>query len=368
MIATQKRCNSMILVDFSGIMFQNIFASVSIAKPIPNETGKYSSVDFMPVAKGLILDTLFNFQRQYSQVKGDITICLDDNSVQNWRRSILPYYKSTRKLNREESEIPFDEVFKDIDEFLRQIRVNTPWKVVSVPSAEADDVILCLAKHFSVKEPVLIVSSDKDMIQAQRYPNVSQYSPMTKSFVTPESKGGDMTFWLTEHVMLGDSADEIPKVTDYTQFSDSFYKYLRDNNYDYTEEEYSEFPPAMRNMVEFNYNVLNRYNKKDIWKNIRFGPKTVQKMLENNSIEEFLDSNPLYRKNYERNRRLILDDYIPDDIRTECIRQYTEQSKEVTSENTRAFKDYLVSSGLSQFAETLPFNFVSGVISIEDFL
>lgn len=362
------RINSMILVDFSSILFQHIFGSITLANPIPDETGKYSVNDFIHIAKGLILSFLFDLQRQHSLDKGDITLCLDDSEKQNWRRSILPSYKMTRKSSRQESQIPFDDVFKSVDEFLRQIRVNTPWKVVSVPSAEADDVILCLAKHFSAKEPVLIVSSDKDMIQAQRYPNVSQYSPMTKSFVTPESKGGDMTFWLTEHVMLGDSADEIPKVTDYTQFSDSFYKYLRDNNYDYTEEEYSEFPPAMRNMVEFNYNVLNRYNKKDIWKNIRFGPKTVQKMLENNSIEEFLDSNPLYRKNYERNRRLILDDYIPDDIRTECIKQYTEQSKEVTSENTRAFKDYLVSSGLSQFAETLPFNFVSGVISIEDLI
>lgn len=365
---TQQRCSYMILVDFSGIMFQNIFASVSIAKPKPNTTGKYNLEDFMPVTKGLILDTLFNLQQQYSSSHGDVTICLDDNSVPNWRKTILPCYKSTRKLARDESEIPFDGVFRQIDEMLTQIKTNTPWKVVSVPSAEADDVILCLAKHFSKYEPVLIVSSDKDMIQAQRYPNVSQYSPIAKSFITPETKGGDMNFWLTEHVMLGDSADEIPKVTDNTQFSDEFYKYLKANNYRYDEEEYSQLPFSIRSMVEYDYNILNKHNKKDIWKTIRFGPKTVQKMLENGTVEEFLDSNPLYRKNYERNKQLILDDYIPDSIRYECIKQYGDQVKEVTSENTKAFKDYLVMSGLSRLVETLPFNFVTGIISIEDFM
>lgn len=358
----------MILVDFSGIMFQNIFASVSIAKPKEDNTGKYSPDDFMPTAKGLILETLFGLQQQYSQTHGDVTICLDDSSTQNWRKAILPGYKSTRKLNREESPIPFDEVFKQVDELLTQIKANTPWKVISVPSAEADDIILCLARHLSHSAPVLIVSSDKDMIQAQRYPNVSQYSPMAKAFVTSETKGGNMDFWLTEHVMLGDSADEIPRVTDCTQFSDKFYKYLKDNNYNYTEEEYNQFPASVRGMVEHDYTELDKRGKKDIWKNIRFGPKTVQKMLENGTVEGFLDSNPLYRKNYERNKKLILDDYIPDDIREESIAQYLSQVKEATPTGTKAFKDYLVSSGLSKFAETLPFNFVSGIISIEDLL
>ena len=363
-----KRCNNMILVDFSGILFQNLFASISMVKPKPQENGKYNINDFIHVTKGLILSTLFDLQTKYSISKGDIVICLDDSTKQNWRRSILPSYKSSRKSAREESEIPFDEVFKHVDEFLEQLRTNTPWKVISVPSAEADDVILCLAKQYSYREPVLIVSSDKDMIQAQKRPNVTQYSPLLKKFVTPETKGGNMEFWLAEHILLGDVADEIPKITDCTRFSDSFYKYLKENNLNYTEEEYSELSESTRTSIEENYNVLDRFNRKAIWKNPKFGPKAVQKLVDEHSIDTFVNSNPLYKKNFERNKRLIIDDFIPSEICNQCVTNYISQTKTVNSRNTNAFKDYLSRNGLSQFTETLPLNFVSGTISIEDFL
>ena len=363
-----KRCNNMILVDFSGILFQSIFASVSIAKPKVQESGKYNINDFIPVAKGIILSTLFDLQTQHSPTKGDLVICLDDNTKQNWRRSILPSYKSSRKSARDESEIPFDEVFRHVDEFLFQLKENTPWKVISVPSAEADDVILCLAKQYSYREPVLIVSSDKDMIQAQKRDNVTQYSPLLKKYLTPESKGGDMKFWLAEHLLLGDAADEIPKVTDHTRFSETFYKYLKDNSFNYTEEQYNDLSESERSKIEEGYTVLDRYSRKAIWKNPKFGPKAVQKLVDENGVEAFVNSNPLYKKNFERNKKLILDDFIPTEICNQCVANYIAQSKSVKTKNTNAFKDYLTKNGLSQFAETLPFNFVSGVISIDDFL
>ena len=361
-----KRCNNMILVDFSGILFQNIFASISIAKPKLNGT-KYNPKDFMPVAKAMILNTLFDIQTQYSPTKGDIVICLDDSTKQNWRKALLPTYKSSRKTSRDESEIPFDEVFKEIDELLQQLKENSPWKVISVPTAEADDVILCLAKHYAYREPVMIVSSDKDMIQAQKHPNVTQYSPLLKKFLTPESKGGDMQFWLTEHVLLGDAADEIPKITDKTRFSDSFNKYLKEKGLKLSESEYLEKSESEKEEILKDFNVYDKYNRKDIWKNLKFGPKAVQKLLDANEVQSFIDSNPLYRKNFERNQKLILDEYIPSEISNECIARYISQSKSVSSKSTKAFKDYLSKSGLSQLTESLPFNFVSGTISVEDF-
>ena len=364
-----QRRDNMILVDFSGILFQNVFAAATSANPeVDPVTNKFIASDFMPAAKAFILGFLFDLQSQYSTVKGDVVICLDDSTKQNWRKTILPTYKSARKSNREESQIPFDEVFRQIDELLLQLKENSPWRVISVPGAEADDIILSLARHYSYSEPVMIVSSDKDMIQAQKHPNVTQYSPTLKRFVTPESKGGDMGFWLTEHLMLGDSVDEIPKVTDKTKFSEPFLKHLKAMNISVSEEQYAELPESERERIESSFNVLDRYNRKDIWKNPRFGPKAVQKLIDNNEVESFLDSNPMYRKNFERNKRLILDECIPAEISSQCVASYVNQTKSVRSENTKKFKDYLAGSGLSQFVETLPFNFVSGIISVEDFL
>lgn len=360
-LGTKPKRDNMILVDFSGILFQSIFASISIAKPTETDN-KYNVDEFINVAKGLVLNSLFEYQTKYSPTKGDIVICLDDYTEQNWRKSILPSYKSSRKTDRDESKIPFDLVFKHIDEFLEQLKTNTPWKVISVPGAEADDVILSLAKQYSQREPVLIISSDKDMIQAQKRPNVTQFSPRTKKFVTPETKGGDMEFWLTEHVLLGDSADEIPKITDQTKFSPEFESFLASKNIPLTEEKYFSLNEETRNKV------LSAFGSDDIWKNPRLGPKMVQKLLEEGKVDEFINNNALYKKNFERNKQLILDDYIPVEICNKCVLSYVEQKKAISSQNTRDFKDYLSSNGLSQFTEILPFNFVTGTISIEDFL
>lgn len=345
----------MILVDFSTIMFQSIFASPNVAEAKLNENNKYNSKDLENTIIGLIVGTLFEIQ-QHNVRYGNMAICLD--STNNWRNDILKTYKSKRKTNRDESPIPFDELFPIINELKEYIDKYTPWNIVKVERAEADDCILVLANEYANNEDVLIVSSDKDMIQVQSYhDNIVQYSPMKHEFITFENKAETMSRWIVEHTILGDAIDEIPKITDNTEFSDSFKDYIK-----MTPKQFLSLNESVQREYIDNFDVVDKKGKKDVWKNMRLGVKTLDKIVKN-GLDEFLDSNELYRENLERNKKLILMEYIPEFIKDDCLKQI--KTKDVKSDE---FKNYLNNRGLTILANAMPFNFNSKPLDLEDLL
>lgn len=361
----------MILVDFSGVLFQNVFGAVSALKDdlVLRDDDKYETSLLFKTIKGLVINSIITFQEKFSKY-GDVVICLDSHT-KNWRKDVLKTYKGSRKEGREQSHIPFDELFPIVDEMIEQFKTNTPWKVVLVEGAEADDVILCLAQTYSKIEDVMIISSDKDMIQAQRSERVHQYSPLTRKYVTAETKSDNLNDWIQEHIILGDVVDEVPRITDNTEFSKSFIEYLKSLGLSYTPKQYLQLSDVERENIEFDYNVMTKKNEKDIWKNIKLGPKTIQKMILSNTLDEFLDSNELYRENYERNKILVLQEYIPTEIYNNAILSLKEQEKDTI--NISNFKNYLNDSGLFELSESLPRNFVNcnnsnNTISIDDFI
>ena len=52
----------------------------------------------------------------------------------------------------------------------------------------------------------MVLSGDKDFIQLQKYPFVSQYNPIQKKFMS----GIDPKQYILEHVIKGDRSDGIP--------------------------------------------------------------------------------------------------------------------------------------------------------------
>ncbi len=344
----------MILVDFNGILFQSIFRSIGMVKAQKDETGMYRAQDFMPAALGGLLSDLFSLQQDFAHAKGEIVICLDNTHGGNWRRQYLGSYKHSRKTQADGSPIPFSDVFEMVGEFTEQIRKNTPWRVVSVPTAEADDVILCLAKQYSKTEPVMIFSSDKDMIQAQKHGNVVQYSPLTKKWITPETKSDNMDDWLLEHVILGDEADDVPRITFRTEFSQAFKKHLESLGIKITVKDYNNLSQEEQSQIEASFTG----GPKGVWTQPKLGPVTLRKMVSAGKLEEFLDSNPLYRENFERNKHLVLDDYIPVDIYNLSVLNYIESAK--TTFDVGSFKEYLTANGMGGLVLGLPPNFLVG--------
>ncbi len=182
----------MILIDFSQIIFSNLFA---ICEPEDDD-----------LENELRISTLERISRYKKRFKkfGDVVICVDDKHY--WRRDIFPYYKAGRRREREKSKFDWNTIYESLNKIKEEIKLYFPYKVMDVPLAEADDIIGVLAKHNHTVENILILSGDKDFLQLQKYPNITQFSTVHNTFIKTPSPQET----LREHIMTGDSGDGIP--------------------------------------------------------------------------------------------------------------------------------------------------------------
>ena len=185
----------MILIDYNAIAISNVV----IQKLDIDEN----------LVRHMILNSLRMYRSKHHAKYGELVICTDGSK--NWRKDAFPNYKFKRKDARKESKMDWNELFRITDMVLQEIKENFPYKVVENINCEADDIIGVLCEdtqEFGRHQPVLIVSSDKDFVQLQKYDNINQYSPMKKRFIkepTPRRQ-------LQELIMKGDQADGIPNV------------------------------------------------------------------------------------------------------------------------------------------------------------
>jgi len=169
-----------------------------------SQIGSHTDVLEENLIRHSVLNTIRSLNMKFGNEYGELVIATDNKRY--WRKEVFPHYKASRKKAREESEIDWNLLFGTINTVKEEIIENFPYKVIDVDGAEADDVIGVLCKNYSTMEPVLILSSDKDFIQLQRYPNVKQYSPMMKKFV----KHHNPMEYIREHTIKGDRGDGIP--------------------------------------------------------------------------------------------------------------------------------------------------------------
>ena len=185
----------MILIDYNAIAISNV-----VTQKLDIDEN---------LVRHMILNSLRMYRSKHHAKYGELVICTDGSK--NWRKDAFPNYKFKRKDARKESKMDWNELFRITDMVLQEIKENFPYKVVENINCEADDIIGVLCEdtqEFGRHEPVLIVSSDKDFVQLQKYDNINQYSPMKKSFIkepTPRRQ-------LQELIMKGDQADGIPNV------------------------------------------------------------------------------------------------------------------------------------------------------------
>lgn len=185
----------MILIDYNAIAIANI---VTQRLDIDENFIRH-----------MILNSLRMYRSKHHSKYGELVICTD--GMKNWRYDVYPHYKFKRKDARKESKMDWNEVFRITNMVLDEIEENFPYRVVRHEKCEADDIIAALCENtqeFGKHEPVLIVSSDKDFAQLQRYGNIHQYSPMKKRFIVEETPRKQ----LMELIMKGDQSDGVPNV------------------------------------------------------------------------------------------------------------------------------------------------------------
>jgi 5'-3' exonuclease len=152
----------------------------------------------------MILNSLRNYQKRYASDYGQMVLCTDASHP--WRKDFFPLYKANRKKSREADDKDWQLIFDTLHEVKMEIKENFPYRYMYVENCEADDIIAVLTKHS--KEPVLIVSGDKDFQQLQKYDYVRQWSPNLNKFVDCDEP--DM--FLKEHILKGDKSDGIPNI------------------------------------------------------------------------------------------------------------------------------------------------------------
>lgn len=186
----------MIILDYNGIVISNIFVQHS------NEE----------LTEGLLrhmtLNTIRMYNSKFKNDYGPLYIACDHRS---WRKQVFEYYKANRKKGREESSIEWPIVFDWLNQIREELEEYSPYNVIHVDGAEADDIIATLVEttqEFGKNEKVMIVSSDKDFLQLQKYSNVKQFSPMRKK----ELNEKDPERYLFEHLVRGDSGDGVPNI------------------------------------------------------------------------------------------------------------------------------------------------------------
>jgi len=406
------RCQ-IILLDFSSTMHRMV--SVSTKEIALQEDGTFITEDFIFFAQHLILTELYAIYQEHKNKFGNLVLCLDNANGGYWRKDIYPRYKSKRKGSKEISPIRWDEVYVYINKLLQIIETHLPWRVVSVNRAEADDIILAVSRQYNSQEKILIHSPDKDMIQAQKNSdgNVFQYSALTKKWIVPENKHSGMEDWLLEHVCLGDSSDEVPRIIDETLFSENFINYLKSNYIDVeTPMDFKSNLSAEKKTQLLNNYTVYKTNKKgeetelDIYFKERFGPSNlveildgtwelkqrksilqnkkdelktqglktteINKELKSLSIKEetpekrfndWLDSHPLYRENYKRNFTLVMEEGIPADIWNAILIEYKLAKEDY---NPVEFEKFLDENNLSQLKLIMKFE-SNRELTIEDF-
>ncbi len=328
----------MILIDLSSAFHK---CTHGLASGILKET-KADFVDLKLYQKEFnlsmlnVLCTHINMFREYAT---EIVICLDETSGRgNWRKKIFPMYKYARQQFRQSfTKFDYKDAYILFDNFVKALKASqakTLFKVVDVDHCEADDLILVLARDAANKgEPVMILSPDKDFIQLQDNPLIKQYSWMTNKILRVDDKTGDvengMQEWLLEHVCLGDTADNVPRIVDFKEFKPGVREYLVESGLIEEDEDAWSFSSSY-----FNYDDFEAFG--GVFEREKFGLATLKKRIaEVGSLENFLDLDPCYRKNYYRNRQLVLEEGIPMALREQIISEYQDDSNNVSNPATK---------------------------------
>jgi 5'-3' exonuclease len=159
------------------------------------------------LVRHMILNTLRTYVKKFKSTHGPEVIIACDNR-HYWRREVYAHYKAGRKKARAATGHDWTSIFESLNRIRQELKESSPYKVIDVDGAEADDVIGTLVQKYASTEKIMILSSDKDFAQLQRFPNVEQFSPIMKKYI----KEPFPLVQLKQLIIRGDKGDGIPNI------------------------------------------------------------------------------------------------------------------------------------------------------------
>lgn len=154
----------------------------------------------------MVLNTYRKYNSEFRGEYGQLVICNDASNC--WRKKIFPQYKQNRKKTQDKSGLDWNAIYNSLHTIRSEVREVFPYKNITIDTAEADDIIFVLTKHYHKTDKILVLSNDKDFMQLGVFENVYQYSPLKKSFI----KNDNPKLFLLEHIIRGDSSDGVPNI------------------------------------------------------------------------------------------------------------------------------------------------------------
>ena len=187
----------MIIFDYQQIAISNLMEQIGSSKASVDEN----------LVRHMILNTIRTYVKKFKESHGpEVVIACDNRNY--WRREYFPHYKAGRKKARAASGHDWSSIFESLNKIREELKESSPYKVIDVDGAEADDIIGTLVQKYSASQKVMILSSDKDFAQLQRYPNVEQFSPILKKYI----KEPFPLVQLKQLIIRGDKGDGIPNI------------------------------------------------------------------------------------------------------------------------------------------------------------
>jgi len=266
-----------LLFDFNNLVIRSFFG----VKEIIEDPNNIQWGLWMYNVFNSIYTTLWKFKNVT-----EVILAIDDSN--SWRKAAYSRYKESRKIKKKDSRYNWKELYSMMNKLANEFKHHMPFKIIKIKSAEADDVIGVLVKHF--KNPCVIIARDEDYFQCfAKKKNLRVYDPISQVLYCPDDFE-DIKDFLLKLVFCGQKKDDIPNI-------------ITPDDWGLTEETKNKKRPG-------------------------FGEKSFEKIK--NNIKGFIEggySNKLYgevnlHKNLKRNRLLMDFDKIPNTIEDRILKCY----------------------------------------------
>jgi len=283
--------NVTVLVDFNNLLFRSFFVK---------EIGAHTTNPDYNLWRFMVYDAVYQLFIKIGNIS-EVIIAVDD--INSWRKSYFPRYKESRKKQRDKSEdVNWDELFKNINDLVNELKHYMPFKVLRVPSAEADDIIAVLVSDY--EGSYVISSNDEDFLQLSSE-SVKIWNPSKRLYIECTNTKN----FIIEKCLTGQSKDDI-------------FNIKTPSDWGQTAETIGKRKPG-------------------------FGPKSAAKVMLGDYKKWLKDNN--LEENFKRNRVLMDFDYIPETMRKRIRNMYENYSFPPPSNIYEFFKKYNFRSYLEDF-------------------
>jgi len=283
-----KQLKTRVIIDVNHMSIRCLFANAkNFGNPEPE----------LQLHKHMFLTTLFSALGKFSP--DEVVLAVDGKG--NWRKSIYKSYKENRKIDRENDLFPWDEYFSHFEELIKGIKSTFPFKVIHIPRVEADDIAAVIVKHSTGYRNIL-VTSDQDYIQLLQHKNTNLFDPMKNKWVQEK----DPKRALELKIMIGDKSDNIPAI-------------------------------KPRVGIKTAMKILDTEDKFE---------QVLKEEIEIKNKDGEIVKTEKVKDNYNRNKKLIDMDFIPNVIIKEVLKRYDKYK--IPIYNTMSITEYFIENQLRE--------------------